>query len=247
MEDSVGHNEPEMEKSDLQAQVEEDPFVLWMMVEKRKWGKGRGSSEVKTSGGDNCAGGNGPKSSLQILWPTNGGVGQNFNWDAGGLMMVLIWIGWRTGLGKEINVFLFGDTEKERFEQGECVALEGEFQGKKPPDNGLEKFGQAIVGLTLAMEGIVKELNSPRTKSFWGFHHCRWWRLWMQIPTNMWGIEASGFAGDIWVLWNVTVTVDILSLYPQVIHMGIHSDHNSINFLCLIVYASPKVATRLSL
>lgn len=61
-------------------------------------------------------------------------------------------------------MFSFGDTRKRSFEWGECVASKVEFQGKKPPDEGLEKSSQPKVDLIVAMEGFVKDIEQSQNQ-----------------------------------------------------------------------------------
>ncbi|TYG52705.1 hypothetical protein ES288_D09G050100v1 [Gossypium darwinii] len=36
---------------------------------------------------------------------------------------------------------------------------------------------------------------------------------------NSFRIEANGFAGGVWVVWNENILIDILELHPQMIYM----------------------------
>ncbi|TYH52731.1 hypothetical protein ES332_D09G048400v1 [Gossypium tomentosum] len=53
-------------------------------------------------------------------------------------------------------------------------------------------------------------------------------------------IEANGFAGGIWILWNESIAVDIVCFTPQLVHMRIMNAQGSLCFLCTAVYAIPQ-------
>ena len=55
-------------------------------------------------------------------------------------------------------------------------------------------------------------------------------------------IEATGFAGGIWVLWKDNYKVRVLLNHPQYVHMLISK--NSTDFYSTAVYGSPKPSTR---
>ncbi|MBA0819629.1 hypothetical protein Gohar_025672, partial [Gossypium harknessii] len=57
---------------------------------------------------------------------------------------------------------------------------------------------------------------------------------------NSFKIEASVFFGGIWLIWNGNVDIEILYLYPQVIHMRFCSKRMNYTFLVLAIYASPQ-------
>ncbi|MBA0779986.1 hypothetical protein Gotri_004144 [Gossypium trilobum] len=51
-------------------------------------------------------------------------------------------------------------------------------------------------------------------------------------------IEANGFSGGIWILWNEMVSIDIFAIHPQMVHMKVCSKNDTSSFLCIAVYAS---------
>ncbi|KAJ1415138.1 Ribonuclease H domain [Sesbania bispinosa] len=58
-------------------------------------------------------------------------------------------------------------------------------------------------------------------------------------------IEASGFSGGIWILWNESnVKVDIISSHPQYVHMKICPLISGLPWFLTYVYASPRVHQR---
>lgn len=61
---------------------------------------------------------------------------------------------------------------------------------------------------------------------------------------NSFRIEARGFSGGIWIIWNDNFFVDILDLHPQVILMRVRNKQGLSKFLCSTMYASPQPATR---
>ncbi|KAG4179860.1 hypothetical protein ERO13_A10G131300v2 [Gossypium hirsutum] len=57
-------------------------------------------------------------------------------------------------------------------------------------------------------------------------------------------IEANGFSSGIWNLWNEIVSIDILAIHPQMVHMKVCSKNDSSSFICTVVYASPQQRQR---
>ncbi|MBA0799825.1 hypothetical protein Gohar_010314 [Gossypium harknessii] len=57
-------------------------------------------------------------------------------------------------------------------------------------------------------------------------------------------VEATRFAGVIWLLWNDDISIDILKVKSQFIHMRIRVAGNITPFLCTAIYASPQHNTR---
>ncbi|MBA0712697.1 hypothetical protein Golax_011779, partial [Gossypium laxum] len=55
---------------------------------------------------------------------------------------------------------------------------------------------------------------------------------------NSFRVEAFGFTGGFWILWNDDIGVEILNVHSQFIYMRIWVIHMHISFLCTIVYAS---------
>ncbi|MBA0561154.1 hypothetical protein Golob_018003, partial [Gossypium lobatum] len=57
---------------------------------------------------------------------------------------------------------------------------------------------------------------------------------------NSFKVEAFGFAGGFWLLWNDDVDVEVLKAHPEFIHLRIFYILNHFRFLCTIIYASPQ-------
>ncbi|KAL4310684.1 hypothetical protein GQ457_01G050990 [Hibiscus cannabinus] len=57
-------------------------------------------------------------------------------------------------------------------------------------------------------------------------------------------VEANGFSGGIWVLWNSTVKLDFLAVSNQFMHGMCTDMANRNNFFISFVYASPSSAQR---
>lgn len=57
-------------------------------------------------------------------------------------------------------------------------------------------------------------------------------------------VEATGFAGGIWLLWNESSSVELPKVHPQFIHARIHNWKCRRPFLCTVVYASPQPGLR---
>lgn len=62
--------------------------------------------------------------------------------------------------------------------------------------------------------------------------------------SNSCRVEATSFAGGIWVLWKDTVNADILALHSQAIHMRISNYSSMSKFFCSAFYASPQHGKR---
>lgn len=61
---------------------------------------------------------------------------------------------------------------------------------------------------------------------------------------NSFQVEANGFAGGIWLCWDENFLVDILEVYPQLIHVNVCNKQRSYSFFCSFVYVIPQSATR---
>lgn len=57
--------------------------------------------------------------------------------------------------------------------------------------------------------------------------------------SNSFRVEANGFAGGIWFVWNDNISDEVLEVYFQMVHVKISSNQNRDSFLCSIVYSSP--------
>ncbi|XP_055960701.1 uncharacterized protein LOC126667366 [Mercurialis annua] len=57
-------------------------------------------------------------------------------------------------------------------------------------------------------------------------------------------VEAHGFSGGIWLLWNVNAKVDILLNHFQFIHISLTFDNTGETFLFTAVYGSPSPSNR---
>lgn len=64
-----------------------------------------------------------------------------------------------------------------------------------------------------------------------GFDHSFW-------------VEAKGFSGGIWVLWNSGLMIDILRVHEQYIHLRISDLSEYSKCLCTRVYGSPHRVSR---
>ncbi|GMJ01786.1 hypothetical protein HRI_003847800 [Hibiscus trionum] len=60
-------------------------------------------------------------------------------------------------------------------------------------------------------------------------------------------VEASGFSGGIWVLWNHSLSVDVVAISSQFVHSFISIPGINKSFFFMFVYASPTPAFRSTL
>ncbi|KAL4332945.1 hypothetical protein GQ457_07G015390 [Hibiscus cannabinus] len=61
---------------------------------------------------------------------------------------------------------------------------------------------------------------------------------------NSYRVEAHGFSGGIWLLWQDTVTIEVLQISNQFINVFVRYRNGNHNFQLIVVYASPNAAKR---
>lgn len=61
---------------------------------------------------------------------------------------------------------------------------------------------------------------------------------------SLFRVEATGFTGGIFFLWNSSIEVYILHVHCQYIHMRVKCSSGRQSFLCSAVYGSPHKSKR---
>ncbi|XP_031131690.1 uncharacterized protein LOC116033075 [Ipomoea triloba] len=56
-------------------------------------------------------------------------------------------------------------------------------------------------------------------------------------------VEAVGFSGGIWVFWNHTVEIQVISTHPQFVNLQV-KEGNGLPWVLSLVYGSPNISLR---